>query len=310
MNKKYFKINKGIRNGLFSAITWGADTALVGIVITSISNISFYKAIFLAPFITAFLHDLFSVMWVTIYLFLRRELKNSISKLKLKNTKEIILGGLLGGPVGMTCYLLSINYIGPSYTACITSLYPAFGALLAKVILKEKLNKKAWIGILLSLIGIVFLSDFITFKDINILGYIFAAICLVAWGSEAVLCSLGTRGEELDTDTALFVRQLTSAIVYGFLIIPIIGGLDLTIASLLKPEVLIIIFISLLGTSSYLFYYSSIKKIGPSKAMGINITYFLWAVIIDTVILNSNISLNVIISGCMILIGSYLIAKD
>ena len=42
-----------------------------------------------------------------------------------------MLGALLGGPVGMTGYLLAIKYLGPAYTAIISSLYPALGALLS-----------------------------------------------------------------------------------------------------------------------------------------------------------------------------------
>ncbi len=38
------------------------------------------------------------------------------------------LGALLGGPIGMTGCVIAINNIGASYTAIISSFYPAFPA--------------------------------------------------------------------------------------------------------------------------------------------------------------------------------------
>ena len=40
-----------------------------------------------------------------------------------------MVAALLGGPVGMTGYLIAINNIGPGYTAIISSYYPAVGTV-------------------------------------------------------------------------------------------------------------------------------------------------------------------------------------
>ena len=52
-----------------------------------------------------------------------------------------IAGALLGGPIGMTGYVLAINNIGAAYTAIISAFYPAVGAFLSFVLLKEKWAK-------------------------------------------------------------------------------------------------------------------------------------------------------------------------
>ena len=45
--------------GLLSGILWGLDTVLLGIALTMTPFISTEQAIFLAPLVSTFLHDLF-----------------------------------------------------------------------------------------------------------------------------------------------------------------------------------------------------------------------------------------------------------
>ena len=70
----------------------------------------------------------------------------------------VALGALLGGPVGMTGYVLAINAIGPAYTAIISALYPALGTVLAHFFLKEKLRPAGLIGLALSIGGVIALG--------------------------------------------------------------------------------------------------------------------------------------------------------
>ena len=50
--------------GLLSGILWAMDTVLMGIIITSEYFTKTNKIIFLAPFISAFLHDMFSSLFL------------------------------------------------------------------------------------------------------------------------------------------------------------------------------------------------------------------------------------------------------
>lgn len=309
INKKSV-LNSGVSNGVISAITWGADTVLIGIVITMVSNIDMLKAVFLAPFVSAFLHDAFSTVWLIIYLGIKNQLKNVFVCLKTKSAKYVIIGGLLGGPIGMAGYLLAIKYLGPSYTAAISSIYPAVGAIMAKILLKEKMNKTGWIGLILSILGIISLGYTKGDQVGSVLGFLFVALCIVGWGSEAVVCSIGMKDDEISSDFALLIRQGTSAIIYGALVVPLIGGIGLSLKIATEPVIILLMLTALFGTLSYLFYYSAIYKIGPSRAMGINITYFVWAIIFETIFMGAQLSLKTIIFGALVMFGSYLIAKD
>ena len=276
--------------GIISGILWGLDTVLLGIVLSMTQFVSTEQAIFLAPFISTFLHDMFSAIWMAIYMLFKKQLFKTIKALKTKSGKFIVMGAVLGGPLGMTGYLLAIKYIGSAYTAIISSLYPAVGALLSYIFLKEKMKPISIIGLFLSISGIIILGYTPGGKVENIaLGFIFAIICVVGWSSEAVICAYGMKDDEVTPEQSLQIRQLTSAIIYGGLIIPIIKGIKFTLSVVPSSATGIIILTALAGTSSYVFYYKGIHKIGATRAMSLNITYSAWAIFLGLILLGNNI---------------------
>ena len=308
-NKGNYKV--GVMSGMTSAITWGLDTVLMAIVLVMIVNNTSLpeSAVFLAPIITAFFHDTFSTIWTFIYLASKRQLGALFKAMKTKSALFVVLAALMGGPVGMTGYLLAVKLIGPSYTAIISSLYPAVGAILAYFILKEKMNKKAWIGLIFAIIGVCIIGYSAGDTGISVVGFLCALLCVFGWGSECVICAYGMKGDEVSSEFALQIRQLTSAIVYGVLIIPVVGGIGLSFEILRTSVIWWIGATALSGTVSYLFYYKAIYKIGATRAMGLNITYVVWSILFDILINGSAISLKTIVCSIMVIGGVYFVAK-
>lgn len=297
--------------GIVSGVLWGLDTVLLGVVLSMSQFVSTEQAIFLAPFVSTFLHDIFSSIWMAVYMLFKRQLGKTLKVLKTRSGKYIMIGAILGGPIGMTGYLLAIKYIGPSYTAIISSLYPAVGALLSYIFLKEKMKPISVIGLLLSISGIIMLGYTPDGKVENlILGFIFAIICVIGWSSEAVICAYGMKEEEVSPEQSLQIRQVTSAIVYGFLIIPIIKGIKFTLSVVPASSTGIIILTALAGTASYVFYYKGIHKIGATRAMSLNITYSAWSIFFGLILLGSDIDLKSIACCVIIMIGSVMAAGD
>lgn len=305
-NKNDYKI--GVLTGIGSAVTWGIDTVLMVIVLAMAPFLP-ENAVFLAPVITAFFHDAFSAVWTFIYLGLKKQLGPLFKAIKTKSAFFVALAALMGGPVGMTGYVLAVKYIGPSYTAIVSSLYPAFGAVLAYFVLKEKMTKKAWLGLLVAVLGICLIGYSPNEAGISVVGFIWAMICVVGWGSESVICAIGMKDDEVSAEFALQIRQLTSGLVYAFLIIPIIGGIGLSVEVLRTSVIWWLAAIALSGTLSYLFYYQSIYKIGPVKAMGLNITYVVFSIAFDIFINGTQLSLKTIICSLMVMGGVYFVAK-
>ncbi|MEG2080543.1 MAG: EamA family transporter, partial [Oscillospiraceae bacterium] len=90
--------------GLMGGILWALDTVILGIALSKAPFLSTEKAILLAPFISTFLHDSISSLFMLLYMGAKKQFSNIIKALKTKSGKLIMLGAILGGPIGMTGY--------------------------------------------------------------------------------------------------------------------------------------------------------------------------------------------------------------
>lgn len=132
-----------MKYGLFSGCLWGLDTVILGIALTMVPFIGTAEALALGAIVSSALHDVCCALWLLLYMGVRGRLKDTLAALKTRSGKVVILGALLGGPIGMTGYVIAINNIGAGYTAIISSFYPAFGTLMAVLLLKEKITPAA-----------------------------------------------------------------------------------------------------------------------------------------------------------------------
>lgn len=305
--------SKGLTLGIMSGMLWGLDTVLIGIILSSSSFVETQTAIFLAPFISSFLHDMFSSLWMMVYMSATRQLPEIVKLIKTRSGKFICIAAIFGGPIGTVSYLLAVKYIGVGYTASISSIYPAIGSFWAYLFLKEKLNKNAFIGlsiIILSVIILGYSSDKIS-GDNYLLGFSLSLVCVLGWSLESIICAYGMKANEISPSQALQIRQLVSTLFYG-IIIHILGGIKLiSIVTVIFTNVSAwICFISLAGTASYMFYYTSIDSIGPVKATVLNITYSIWAIIFNIFIFDNPVTLRLVICSLLIIIGSVMVLKN
>lgn len=299
--------------GLLAGILWGLDTVILGIALAAAPFVSTEQAILLAPFVSTFLHDACSSVWMLIYMGIKKQYKQIVRALKTKSGKFIILGGLLGGPIGMSGYVAAINYIGPAYTAIISALFPALGSFLSYIFLKERMKPIQIVGLCVSILGIIVLGytpgggD--EMKNV-VLGFGCALLCCVGWASEAVICAYGLRDPDITDEQALQIRQLTSALFYGIAIISVLKGWDFTISLLPNSVMGIIAASALFGTASYVCYYKAIATIGASKAMALNITYSAWAIVFSFFLLHTLPDVKSVICGIVIVFASIVAAAD
>lgn len=298
--------------GLLAGFFWGLDTVILGIALVMSPFLSTEQAILLAPFISTFIHDFCSSLWMLGYMGIKKESKKILAALKTRSGKVIVLAALMGGPIGMTGYVLSISYIGAAYTAIISALFPGVGALLSYIFLKEKMKGYQLAGLTVSILGVIALGYSPGGNESTniLLGFLFALMCVIGWASEAVIIAYGLKTQEISDRLALQIRQLTSAIFYGAIIIPVVGGWSFTVSILPTKTAAIILLAALFGTASYLFYYKAINKIGASKAMALNITYSAWSIVFGAVILNEEVSLRSVIYALIIVGGSVTAAAN
>ena len=302
-----------MKYGLFSGILWGLDTVVLGIALSMSPYIGTAEAIAFAAIASSFLHDAGCAIWLMIYMGAKRRLKDTLAALKTRSGKVVILGALLGGPIGMTGYVIAINNIGAAYTAIISAFYPALGAFLSFVLLKEKMDKKQIAALVVALVGVMAMG-YISAGDSAMgnatLGLVGAVLAVIGWGSEAVLCAWGMRDDAVDNETALQIRETTSALVYGIVVLPLFGAWGFTASAVPSLATGVIALSALAGTASYLFYYKGISLIGAAKAMALNISYSAWAVVFGFVLQGTVPTPATVFFCVLILAGTVLAASD
>lgn len=293
-------------SGLLAGITWAIETIVLGIALAMTPFVSTEQAVFLAPFVSTFLHDACSAIWATIYNIVRGNFGNVIKAFKTKSGKMVVLAATIGGPIGMTGYVMAVNYMGASIGAVASAIFPAVGAILAYIFLKEKMQWYRWILLIITLLGVYGLSYSPDLQISNFaLGILGAMMCAFGWGIEAVILAKCMQDEAVKDEYALQIRQTTSAIVYGVIIIPVLKGWGFTVELFANGNgklLLTICIAALFATVSYLFYYKAIAQIGASKAMALNVSYVAWAIVFTVIILRDFSVLNPLTIICAIIV--------
>ena len=291
--------------GIIAGVTWAIETIVLGIALNMSPFISTSEAVTLAPFVSTFLHDFFSSIWSMIYNVLRGNMPSVIEALKTKSGSHVALAAVIGGPVGMTGYVLSVANMGASIGAVASAVFPAIGSVLAYFFLKEKMPWYRWIFLILCLLGVYGLSFSPEITIVNFwLGFAGTLMCAFGWGIEAVIIAKSVQDAVITDEIALLIRQSTSALVYGLIILPIMNGWKFTMGLFSGTGALIPVIgiAALFATISYLYYYRAIAQIGASKAMALNITYSAWAVIFSVIFLKDYSLLNPVTIICTIVV--------
>ena len=290
------KNKSGITFGLFSGVFWGLGLT-ISAYIFSLYNVS--------PFVVAFVHDFISIFILAAILLIKYKKIDFKIFTNIRNI-SVIIGALLAGPIGMQCNLYAVKYIGGGLTSSITAVYPAVSVILAIVFLKHKVSKKTIVGIALIIAGIF--AQSYTSEQVNsfYIGFLFALICAVAWGSESVLSSYAMSNNLTEIET-LLIRQVTSFLAY--LVIVLFNGFSVSEVADVKLGGLIFIFV-LSNMISYIAYYMSINRLKPANATGLNVSYVVWTVVFSAIFLGIGLSTLVVITSLVVMLGVYIIIKD
>lgn len=226
-------MRKGYTTGILSGMTWGLDTVLIGVAMAMAPFVENPVLVIGGTFICSMLHDAFAALWMVIIMGFKGRLKELWPAFKSKDGLYCALGALFGGPLAMTFYMLAIAKGGAALTATVTACYPLLGSAMAMVILKEKVRLRGWLGLLICILGIIYIGYTPADEtDVNVIGGIMlAAIAAIGWATEGVVCGYGMKTGNVDPQMALLIRELTSGITYVLIVAPVmVGGYDNLVA--------------------------------------------------------------------------------
>ncbi|WP_313181621.1 DMT family transporter [Lacrimispora sp.] len=298
----------GVTTGLISGLMYGLYTTFVLIA-------GYYKplagavGLFAAPYVTSGLNDLFAGIWLTAYNVKTGRIREIGRSLRLFPGKIILIGSLVGGPIASGAYLMGLAMAG-AYAIPISAMYILFGALFARIFLKQKIVPRVGIGMVICVVGAIVINWVRPEGSTNFtLGIICAFVAAIGWALEGVFAAYGSA--MLDTDVVINIRQLLSGIVDLIVILPMVGGMGLLKGTLFSlPPVMWLLVSGLCAAISYLCWYKSNSTIGCAMGMSLNITYAFWGVLFCILFLKQPLTPTIIIGSIIIILGAVLVSVD
>ena len=308
----------GLAIGITSGFLWGVNNLLFSLGYAAIPEASIVNmmgdnaALFAIPLACAAINDSFAAIALTIFNVMRGMGQELWRTVKTKPGMIVCFAALLGGPIGQSCYFLGSALAGPAYALTITALYPIIGCLLARVLLKQEINGRMWLGICLSVIGAVVVSYAPPSGDSPnfVLGLMFAGVSALCWGTEIVLAVFGM--SMVDPDIAINLREITSGLLLSLIVLPFVGGWTVVDVVVHTPKAITLLMAAGAAAGfSYLCWYSANNKIGCAKGMAMNSTFIIWGVVLNTIFGNiTEITPNIAIGCFSVFCGVVLVSVN
>ena len=149
---------------------------------------------------------------------------------KPRISKWLILAGLFGGPLGTFGCNLAIGYIGADFAAAMGLMTAITGAIIGRIFNKEKLSKRAIIGLCIILVGgLVVLNPINMIDNIMnpaspdgiVLGYIGSVMITIGMGIEGFVVSRVM--DVTDSDISASIRYAGEAVIWFLILLPVTG---------------------------------------------------------------------------------------
>lgn len=298
----------GISTGVISGLTYGLYSTFV-VIASMKAPLLGAAGLFAAPYIASALNDSLAAIWLLIYNTMTGRIREIGRSLRTFPGFIVILGALVGGPIASGAYLMGLSMAG-AYAIPISALYSLFGALFARIILKQKITFRVGGGMIICIIGAIIINWVKPESGSNFtLGIICAFVAAIGWALEGVLAAFGSA--MIDSDIAINIRQGVSGLVDIFIVLPIIGALGLFKNTLTAGvPVFWLAIAGLCAAISFLCWYKSNSTIGCAIGMSLNITYVFWGVLFSILFLGSAVTPTIVIGSIVILLGAVLVSVN
>ena len=233
-------------------------------------------------------------------------------QLRKEDLGKVIMVGALGLGLYQVLWSLGLNLTSPSNSALILSTQPLLGTLYIDLVKKEPVGKQQYWGMLLALIGVVFVILKPTAKLhfsletlpgdlLTLLAALCAAVFFSVW-SKPLLRSYSP------------LRLMSYSMI--------IGSLVLWIASPFSAQPMVwnqvwektwwsmgyaVVFSGMLG---HVFWYEGLGRIGVTKSMAYLYFVPIWAILFNFLMMGEKIFLQQILGGILILLGVHHTLKN
>lgn len=238
------------------------------------------------------------VMWV---IFKQR---GKIDKLEKKDYAKMAISGIIGISVYFYFENNGILHTDPSIASLLLATIPLFSLFGDVIIFKERLTLRKWMGIIVSLAGVVLIIGFKGGGQISIKGNIFMLGAVMAW----VIYSIMTKPltEKYSQTTIVYYQAVFGALAllpFTFFEKNDWSKVDLPVA---LNVLYLAIFCSIIG---YIMYVYAVDGLGVSiSSFYINLMPLV-TVVGSYFILGTVIGRNVVIGGALVISSVFLISE-
>lgn len=221
-----------------------------------------------------------------------------------KKWRAFLLLGLLGMLIFSGLTYLGLHTVVAAQAGLISGCIPAMILFFSILLLKERPSIRAWIGMVISVLGIVVLFGLghaLTGERFN-LGDVELLIAALAWGLYTVL------GRKFGTDLSPLTLT-TGAAIYGAVLSDMVGLATLhhAVFHLTGSAWFALLYVSTAASVvAYVVWTLGVERMGASKAAPYMNLLPIWTVLLGVLLLGEHIHFTQIIGGLLILLGAVL----
>ena len=293
LSSKFFK--KGITVAILSGMCYGLYSAFITLGMSNgiwadwygvnTAALSAFVITYMLGALGSALNDTISAIWCIGIATAKGKMGDFFRTLKTKPGRMMMLAALLGGPIASTAYIVALQMAG-SIVIPITALCPAIGAIMARILFKQKLTPRMILGIAicfgatLMIGGTGFLEDA---PEGLMLGILIAFIAAFGWGLEGCIAGYGT--SMIDYEIGITIRQCTSGLSNLIILVPLMAimagnfGLapGLIIQAVTSSDAMIWFVVSgFFAVFAYSLWYKGNSMCGAALGMAANGAYSFW----------------------------------
>lgn len=293
LSSKFFK--KGITVAILSGMCYGLYSAFITLGMSNgiwadwygvnTAALSAFVITYMLGALGSALNDTISAIWCIGIATAKGKMGDFFRTLKTKPGRMMMLAALLGGPIASTAYIVALQMAG-SIVIPITALCPAIGAIMARILFKQKLTPRMLLGIAicfgatLMIGGTGFLEDA---PEGLMLGILIAFIAAFGWGLEGCIAGYGT--SMIDYEIGITIRQCTSGLSNLIILVPLMAimagnfGLapGLLIQAVTSSDAMIWFVVSgFFAVFAYSLWYKGNSMCGAALGMACNGAYSFW----------------------------------
>jgi len=279
----------GHADGLLSGATWG----VVAVLLPTAGQLPSASL----PATSVAVAALFDAA-AAVFLLTRSGVAAVVRVLASRRALAIGLCGLLGGPLFMGGYVAAVLLAGPADALTATATYPVIGAILARPLLRQRLDRVGWLGVVAAVAGATLIAVDPGNGVPNLIGIGLALVAAAAVALEGIAATRAMEG--LDVITVMAARELLSAGMFG-LVVLVVPGAVATVGQVVADAGLTVLIAGagVIGGYSYVIWYRSIRTIGVARAMALNISYAMWGVLFAWIVLHAPPA-PLAITGCVV----------